>query len=180
MRTWLVAAGCLIVFAVAGVGWAILRLDSAYPAVTEERVTVTPENRCLLVQLRQEAKFEPHDFPPLGYAGPATPEDAMIMNRAVNGFLDAILAVRGSELAGRDVSSKMKRPIDSVFWLETADRNRVYEYLLEAWYILGFRGATGHFFARTNAEGRASSEFVETLPPGWRSPTEPRLVGGCA
>jgi len=59
--------------------------------------------------------------------------------------------------------------------LETEDRDRTQDYLLEIWYILGFKGATGRF-----AYGSAfvpPKGYGEPLPPGWTSPDHPRPIG---
>jgi len=59
--------------------------------------------------------------------------------------------------------------------LATEDRERAMGYMLEIWYLLGFKGATGRF-----AYGSAFQNppgYGEPLPPGWRSPTEPRPIG---
>ena len=58
--------------------------------------------------------------------------------------------------------------------LETEDRDRAQGYMLEIWYILGFKGATGLF-----AYGAAYSKPVgygEPLPPGWTGPDKPRPI----
>ena len=58
--------------------------------------------------------------------------------------------------------------------LETEDRDRTAGYMIEIWYILGFKGATGQF-----AYGSAfpvPHGYAESLPPGWKSPTELRLI----
>jgi hypothetical protein len=58
--------------------------------------------------------------------------------------------------------------------LETEDRDRAYGYMLEVWYILGFKGPTGHFDS-----GSAYSKppgYSEPLPPGWLAPDKPRRI----
>jgi hypothetical protein len=59
--------------------------------------------------------------------------------------------------------------------LETEDRDRAQGYLLEIWYIVGFKGATGRF-----AYGSAYQKpegYGEPLPPGWTAPDHPRPIG---
>jgi hypothetical protein len=46
--------------------------------------------------------------------------------------------------------------------------------MLEIWYILGFKGATGRFAygsAYRNPDG-----YGEPLPPGWLTPDKPRRI----
>jgi len=58
--------------------------------------------------------------------------------------------------------------------LMTEDRDRTQDYMLEVWYILGFKGATGHF-----AYGSAYPKpdgYGEPLPRGWTAPDKPRPI----
>jgi hypothetical protein len=57
----------------------------------------------------------------------------------------------------------------------TEDRDRTQGYMLEIWYILGFKGATGRF-AYGGAVQKPSG-LGEPLPPGWTAPDRPRPIG---
>ncbi len=46
--------------------------------------------------------------------------------------------------------------------------------MLEIWYILGFKGATG-LFAYGSAYPK-SVGYGEPLPPGWAAPDKPRRI----
>jgi hypothetical protein len=81
----------LAVILAGGVGLMLL-YRSQYPAVSKETVTLGDTSRARLILLRQEAKFEPNAFPPLGYTGPDTPKDGPVLRAAVNDFIDDILA----------------------------------------------------------------------------------------
>ncbi len=62
----------------------------------------------------------------------------------------------------------------SVNLLETEDRDRTGGYMLEIWYLLGFKGATGRF-----AYGSYYTKppgYAEPLPPGWTAPDNPRPI----
>jgi hypothetical protein len=164
----------LAVILAGGVGLMLL-YRSQYPAVSKETVTLGDTSRARLILLRQEAKFEPNAFPPLGYTGPDTPKDGPVLRAAVNDFIDDILAQPDGPLTAREVSRMMKRPADRVNGLATEDRERTYGYLTEVWYILGFHGATGHF-AKTGPAARPKG-YEEPLPPGWSAPDQPRPIG---
>ncbi len=58
--------------------------------------------------------------------------------------------------------------------LETEDRDRTGDYMIEIWYLLGFKGATGRF--AYGASFKRPAGYGEPLPPGWKSPTEPRPI----
>ncbi|WP_157460994.1 MULTISPECIES: hypothetical protein [Bradyrhizobium] len=62
---------CVIVFG----GFLYWKYSQLFPAPSNEVVQLTPEKRSVLERLRAEAKFQPHQFPPLGYTGAETPED---------------------------------------------------------------------------------------------------------
>ena len=145
-----------------------------FPEPSNEVVQLTPEKRALLERLRQESKFGAHHLPPLGYTGAETPEDRARATDAVNCVIDAVLAQPDGPLAGRTVSRLIGKAMRHVSWLATADRDRTVEYLLEIWYILGFKLATGQF-----AHGAAypsPAGYVEPLPPGWTAPDQPRPI----
>jgi hypothetical protein len=149
--------------------------SEASPLPSREVVQLNTEKRVLLQQLRDEQKFLPHDFPPLGYTGIATPEEGLVAKAAVNDVINDILARKDGPLPASVVIEQIAAAVARVELLETEDRDRTYDYLIEIWYLLGFRGATGlfgHGAAFTPPEG-----YGEPLPPGWVSPTHPRTIG---
>lgn len=173
MRFLLYAAAALAILLVAFLGFRAWQIAQLWPPTSTEIVELTPEKRLLLEQLKAEAKFGPHHYPPLGYIGAATPADRAQATAAVNGVIDAILARPDGPLRARTVSGFIGTGLDTVDMLETEDRDRTQGYMLEVWYLLGFKGATGHF-----AYGAASPRppgYSERLPPGWTAPDKPRL-----
>lgn len=145
------------------------------PPLSEERVQITPDKRQALERLRHEDKFKPNDYPPLGYTGIATPEEGVAAQAAVNDIIDKILLSGDGPVSSKTVSDLIGNGMKRVRLLETEDRDRTADYMIEIWYLLGFKGATGQFsygsaFQRPDGYG-------EPLPPGWKSPTEPREIG---
>ncbi|WP_198164338.1 DUF4844 domain-containing protein [Bradyrhizobium jicamae] len=145
-----------------------------FPEPSNETVQLTLEKRATLERLRKEAKFQAHDFSPLGYTGAETPEDKARATSAVNGVIDAVLAQPDGPVQARTVSSLIGKAMRQVFWLATEDRNRTADYLLEIWYILGFKLATGQF--AYGAAYRKPAGYSEPLPPGWTAPDQPRPI----
>lgn len=133
------------------------------------------EKRHALVSLRDEKKFEPHDYPPLGYTGIATPEEGIVARAAVNDVIGSILSRDNGPITATMVSDLIGRGMRRVDQLETEDRDLTAGYMIEIWYLLGFRGATGRF--AYSAAFRRPEGYEEPLPPGWKSPTEPRPIG---
>ncbi len=100
-------------------------------------------------------------------------DDEAVAAGAVNSVIDRIGAEPANAVSARVVSGFMREALGKVYFLATEDRERTAGYLLEIWYILGFKGATG-LFAYGSAY-RIPEGYGEPLPPGWKSPTEPRL-----
>jgi len=73
MRTVLIIVA-IAVLALCAAGW--WRYSSSFPMPSGEREQITAVKRRVLNRLGQEEKFKPHDDPPLGYTGIATPEVA--------------------------------------------------------------------------------------------------------
>lgn len=173
MRHILIFIAIVIPLATGAVGlWMYTRSS---PLTSEERVQITSEKRQALEQLRYEDKFKPHDYPPLGYTGIATPEEGAIALAAVNDIIDEILSSGDQPVSSKMVSDLIGNGMKRVWLLETEDRIRTADYMIEIWYLLGFKGATGQFSygsAFPRPEG-----YGEPLPPGWKSPTEPREIG---
>ena len=128
----------------------------------------------MLQRLRAEIKFLPNDYPPLGYTGAATPENQARATAAVNGVIDAVLAQSDGLIHAKAVSDLIGGAMKAVNSLETEDRDRAGGYMVEVWYLLGFKGATGRF-----AYGSAYPKpqgYGEPLPPGWAAPDKPRPI----
>jgi hypothetical protein len=175
MRYLLILLGVLALGVLAFAGVIYWKYTQLFPEVSTEVVQLTHEKRSLLANLRKETKFRAHRLTPGGYTGAETPEDAARATDAVNGVIDAVLAQPDGPVAARTVSRLIGKATRQTFWLATRDRERTAEYLLEVWYILGFRLATGQF-----AHGAAypvPAGYSEPLPPGWTAPDQPRAFG---
>jgi hypothetical protein len=174
MRYLLFFASVLAVVAFTFAGVLYWRYLQLFPEPSREVVQLTPEKRTHLQRLRKETKFEAHSLPPYGYTGGETPEDRERATAAVNGVIDAVLARSDGPVEARTVSSQIGKGMRQVFWLATEDRDRTAEYMVEIWYILGFKLATGQFAygsAHRNPDG-----YGEPLPPGWIAPDKPRPI----
>jgi hypothetical protein len=167
----------LILAAIAVIGFGASRWwwNSQFPSASSEVVQLTPEKRHLLEALRAEHKFQPNEYPPLGYTGMATPEDERTATYAVNRLIDNILAAPDGPRSASDVSDQIGKAVKKVGYLETEDRDRTSGYLIEIWYILGFKRSTGRF--SYGAGFPVPPGYGERLPPGWESPTQPRVIG---
>jgi hypothetical protein len=171
-RVFLILA---VAIAVIGIGAGRWWWNSQSPATSSEVVQLTPEKRHVLEALRAEHKFQPNDYPPLGYTGMATPEDERTATDAVNSVIDKILATPNGPRSASEMSDQIGEATKKVDYLETEDRERTAGYLIEIWYILGFKGSTGRF--AYGAGFPLPPGYGEPLPPGWKSPTEPRVIG---
>jgi hypothetical protein len=174
MRLMLIAASILAMVAVSFGSFRAWQYSELWPEPSSEVVQLTQEKRVILGRLRSEAKFGPNDYPPLGYTGAATPADQALGTTAVNGVIDAVLAEANGPVQAKTVSDLIGKAMRKVELLETEDRDRTQGYMLEIWYILGFKGATGRF-----AYGAAFQKppgFGEPLPPGWTAPDKPRPI----
>jgi hypothetical protein len=174
-RFWLIAAAVLACLILGSFGARRWWQASPFPPVSREVVQLTPEKRHVLERLRAEQKFQPNDFPPLGYTGAETPEDERVAVAAVDAVINGVLAGPDGPRAAPAVSAEIGEAMDKVEYLATEDRDRTADYLIEIWYILGFKGSTGRF-----AYGSAfvpPPGHAEPLPPGWKSPEEPRKIG---
>lgn len=140
-----------------------------------ETVVLDASKRAELVALRREHKFEPNNFPPLGYTGPATPQDDRKLSSAVDALVDGVLKEPDGMLHARLVAAQMRAAYGGLSDLETEDRDRAQGYLIEVWYILGFHSSTGLF--HYGAGFPIPAGYGEPLPPGWTTPDQPRHVG---
>ena len=165
----------LIVGLVLALGAGTVWWNSQFPRRSDEVVQLDAPKRQVLTRLRTENKFKPNEFPPLGYTGIATPEEGVVARSAVNDVLDEILARNNGPVSAKTVSDLIGLNMKRVDQLETEDRERTVGYMIEIWYILGFKGATGRF--AYGAGFKTPQGYAEPLPPGWKSPTEPRPIG---
>jgi hypothetical protein len=174
MRPLIIAASVLglAVFVFLGVRfWQYSRL---WHKSSVELVQLTPEKRRLLQRLRAEEKFRANDYPPFGYTGAETREDEARATAAVNQVIEAVLARSDGPLHAEVPITLIKEGMREVGTLATEDRHRTQGYLLEVWYILGFKGPTG-LFAYGSAYRRPNG-YGEPLPPGWAAPDKPRPI----
>jgi hypothetical protein len=165
---------CLAVVAAAFGGAFAWRYSRLFPKPSGEVVQVTPQKRAMLERLRAEEKFAPNDYPPIGYTGAATPEARARASAAVDGVLDAVLADADAPLKAKTVSDLFGKAMRQVDLLDTEDRDRTQGYLLEVWYILGFKEATGRFAYGSGFP--IPPGHGEPLPPGWAAPDRPRAI----
>ncbi|QOT71436.1 DUF4844 domain-containing protein [Sphingobium fuliginis] len=172
MRTFLILI-VIALFALIAAGW--WRYSSLFPKPSQETVQLNLEKRHALIALRDERKFEPHNYPPLGYTGVATPEEGVIARAAVNDVIGSILSQENGPIPAARVSDLIGRSMKRVDELETEDRDRTADYMIEIWYLLGFKGATGRF--AYGAAFQRPKGYAEPLPPGWKSATTPRPMG---
>ncbi len=175
MRSLVVFAVAVVLLVVTFLGLRLWQFSRMWPKPSTEITQLTAEKRVLLQRLRAEHKFQPHNFQPLGYTGAETPEAEATGARAVDGVINVILANSDGNLPAKTVSDLIGKGMRDVKDLATEDRDRTQGYMVEIWYLLGFKGATGRF-----AYGSAyhiPRGFGEPLPPGWASPTQPRPVG---
>ena len=176
MRTFL-ALLVIALIALVVAGW--WKYSSLFPEPSQETVQLSADKRHALIRLRDERKFEPHDYPPLGYTGVATPDEGVIARAAVNDVIGSILARENGPISATTVSDLIGRGMKRVDQLETEDRDRTAARPCSApgkyRYLLGFKGATGRF--AYGAAFQRPDGYDEPLPPGWKSPTEPRAIG---
>jgi hypothetical protein len=174
MKFLVLFVGALAICVLAAGGFVYWKYIQLFPEPSAEVVQLTPEKRALLERLRRETKYQPHGFPPLGYAGAETLEERRRATDAVNGVIDAVLAQPDGPVQAREVSRLIGKGMSRVSQLATEDRDRTGGYLIEVWYILGFKGATGQFAygpSYSRAEG-----YSEPLPPGWTAANQPRPI----
>lgn len=105
-----------------------------------------------------------------------SPEDLAKGNIAVNGAIGDLLSRPASSLKARDVIKVFRRRYWGVQLLDTEDRDRVSDYYDEIWYLLGFKGSMGLAHGAWY-QSHTPPGYGEPLPPGWKSPTEPRPIG---
>ena len=172
MRTFLFLVAMVLFALVAAVWW---KYSSIFPKRSQETVQLDAKKQQALINLKDEKMFEPHNYPPLGYTGVATPDDGAIARATVNDVIGSILLRGDGPIAAPTVSGLIRRGMKRVNQLETEDRDRTADYMIEVWYLLEFKGSTGEF--AYGSAFRARKGYGERLPPEWKSPTEPRMIG---
>ena len=165
----ILSAVVLLAFAAGGVLWRWLR--PAPEPLYEERAMLGPDLRARLQALRDEDKFHPDATLDPPYPGPKGPRNRAALSAFVDGVIDDILAEDDGPLEASDVAGRLGVAIGAASKRPTADADRLHGYLIEVWYILGYRSAIGYFPPSDDTpEG-----WSEALPPGWTAPDRPRL-----
>ena len=141
----------------------------------EETIAVSDTAWVRLAALRREPKFIPHEYPPLGYTGADTPEDLAPLTAIVNEAIDQVLALKSDRLSASLARPPLRRAAARTELFATEDRDRVWGYLVEVWYILGFH--TPLFVSMYGDAFVIPEGYSEPLPPGWSAPDKPRPIG---
>jgi hypothetical protein len=92
LRLLFIAASVLGLAAFIFLGVRFWQYSRLWPESSTELVQLTPEKRLLLQRLMAEKKFQPNDYPPLGYTGVVTREDEARAAATVNQVIEAVLA----------------------------------------------------------------------------------------
>lgn len=168
----ILSAIVLVAFAAGGALW---RLWKPRPqALYEETAVLGGEVRVKLQALRDEAKFHADVAIVPPYAGPKGPKNRASLSAFVDGVIDDILNEPDGPLEASDVAGRLGLAIGAASKRPHADQDRLHGYLIEIWYILGYRSATGYF----PPSEAAPEGWSEPLPPGWTDPDQPRLPTG--
>ena len=160
----ILSALVLVAFAAGGAIWRWWK-PKAEP-LYEETAVLGPEVRARLEALRAEDKFHAEG----DYPGPKGPKNRATLSGWVDGVIDDILNEPDGPLEASDVAGRLGLAIGAASKRPHADQDRLHGYLIEIWWILGYRSATGYFPTDGAPEG-----WGERLPPGWASPEQPRL-----
>lgn len=154
-------------------GGAIWRFWKPKPQPLYEETAMLDDGvRARLQALRDEDKFWADETIDPPYPGPKGPKNRATLSGWVNGVIDDILAEDDGPLEASDVAGRIGLAIGAASKRPHADQTRLHGYLIEIWWILGYRSATGYFPASEDApEG-----WSEPLPPGWAAPDRPRLL----
>jgi len=166
----ILATVVLLVFAAGGAVWR-WRRPGVQP-LYEETARLDHTVRARLRALRDEDKFQPDDTLSPPYPGPRGPNNRAALSGFVDTLIDDILAEADGPLEASDVAGRLGIAIGAASRRPAADVARLHGYLIEVWYILGYRSATGYFPASDDAP----PGWGEPLPPGWASPDRPRLA----
>ncbi len=166
----------LLAFAAGGAVWRMWK-PKAEP-LYEETARLDADLRARLQALRDEDKFHADATIDPPYAGPKGPKNRASLSAFVDGVIDDILNEPDGPLDASDVAGRLGIAIGAASKRPAADVARLHGYLIEIWYILGYRSSTGYF----PPSDTAPEGWSEALPPGWASPDSPRrpqpLVNG--
>lgn len=168
------AAIVLVGFAAGGAIWRMFRPKPE--PLYEETIHLGADIRDRLRALREEAKFHADAAIVPPYAGPRGPKNRASLSAFVDGVIDDILNEQDGPLEASDVAGRLGLAIGSASKRPHADQERLHGYLIEIWYILGYRSATGYF----PASDAVPEGWAEPLPPGWTAPDQPRLTASQA
>lgn len=148
--------------AVGGMAW---RLVKPKPVpLYEETARLSPDIRGRLQALRVEAKFAPEG----DYPGPKGPKTRARLSAVIDDLLDDILSEPDGPIEASDLAGRLGLAVAAVSKRTEADARRAHGYMLEIWWIFGFRSAAGYF---TPEDGAGVVDgWAEPLPPGWTSP----------
>jgi hypothetical protein len=164
----ILAVFVLLGFAAGGAVWRLWK-PKAEP-LYEERTVLDAKLRARLQALRDEAKFHADDTIDPAYAGPRGPRNRASLSAFVDGVIDDILSEPDGPLEASDVAGRLGIAIGGTSKRPAADVVRLNGYLIEIWYILGYRSQTGYF----PPSDTAPEGWGEPLPPGWLAPDKPR------
>ena len=148
--------------AVGGMAWRLVKPKHA--PEYEETAIMSPDIRARLRALRAEAKFAPED----DYPGPKGPKTRARLSAVIDELLDDILAGADGPVEASDLAGRLGLAVAAVSKRTGADARRAHGYMLEVWWIFGFRSAAGYF--RPEDGAGAVDGWAEPLPPGWTGP----------
>ena len=160
----------MVVLGLVAIGGAAWRLVKRGPEpLYEESALLSPEIRARLRALREEAKFAAED----DYPGPGGPKTRAKLSAVIDDLLDDILAEPDGPVEASDLAGRLGLAVAAVSTRTEADARRAHGYMLEIWWIFGFRSAAGYF---TPEDGAGVVDgWAEPMPPGWTGP-EGRLT----
>lgn len=158
-------------FAIGGAAWRMIkpRVEPLY----EETGLLDGAVRARLQAIRDEDKFQPDPTLDPPYPGPRGPKTRARLVAVIDALIADILAEPDGPIEASDLAGRIGLAVAAVAKKAEADARRTHGYLLEVWWIFGFRSAAGYFAPEDGAG--AVEGFAEPLPPGWLSPEEPRV-----
>lgn len=149
-------------FAIGGAVWRTLNPKTT--PLYEETAQLSPDVRVQLSALRAEAKFAAD----ADYPGPKGPKTRAKLSAVIDELLDDILAEPDGPVEASDLAGRLGLAVAALSKRTEIDARRAHGYMLEVWWIFGFRSAAGYF---TVEDGAGAVEgWAEPLPPGWNGP----------
>jgi len=161
----------LLLLGLAG-GAVALRLVRSKPiadTTDDEVIQLTPAIRSHLQALRTETR----DWDMGPDVEPVPARTLRRLDGAINDLIDDILAHTDSPLQAADVAGRLGVGLAALRKAPLAASDRAWGYMVEVWYVLGQRSATGYF---THEAEALPVGWGEPLPPGWTAPDQPRPV----